>query len=129
MPYTDAAGDHLRENVWISAPAGAARGPGIVVTHRRPPSNARVTKLETTGTVETTPGGVGGGSTLTAVRRAQPHGRVLRFGGPIAWLVDGPGRRRTAFMLYRGVVQSVQVGCRQTDPKERGAPVDEAARC
>ena len=82
-----------------------------------------------TGTVETTTGGVGAGATLADARRTQPHGHLLRFGGPIAWLVDGPGRRRTAFMVFRGVVQSVDVGCRQTDRKERGAPVDDAAVC
>jgi hypothetical protein len=32
-------------------------------------------------------------------------------------------------MVFRGVVQSVDIGCRQTDPKERGAPVDDAAVC
>jgi hypothetical protein len=32
-------------------------------------------------------------------------------------------------MVFRGVVQSVQVGCRQTDRKQRGAPVDTAALC
>jgi hypothetical protein len=125
VPYIDAAGERLHENVWVSAPAGSARSP---ITHRRPPADARVTRVETTGSVETTSAGVGEGSTLAAVRRAQPHGHLLRFGGPIAWLVDR-GRRRTAFMVFRGIVQSVDVGCRQTDPKERGAPVDDAAVC
>jgi hypothetical protein len=132
VPWTDAAGQNLREDVWVSAPAGGARSNAahrIVVTHRRPPANARVTRVETASTIETTSAGVGEGSTLADVRRAQPHGRLLRFGPPIAWLVDGPGRRRTAFMVFRGVVQSVQIGCRQTDPKQRGAPVDEAAVC
>jgi hypothetical protein len=32
-------------------------------------------------------------------------------------------------MLYRAVVQSVQIGCPQTDPTQRGAPVDTAAVC
>jgi hypothetical protein len=128
VPFTDASGENLREEVWVSAPAGpAAHRTGV--THRRPPANARVTRVETTSTVETTSAGLGEGSSLTDVRRAQPHGHLLRFGAPIAWLVDGPGRRRTAFMVFRGVVQSVQIGCRQTDPKERGAPVDDAAVC
>jgi hypothetical protein len=125
VPYVDAAGEYLRENVWVSAPARSSRG----TTHRRPPSSARVTRVDTGSTVETTKDGVGAGSTLTDVRRAEPRGHLLRFGGPIAWLVDRPGRRRTAFTLYRGVVQSVELGCRQTDPKERGAPVDDAAVC
>jgi hypothetical protein len=132
VPYTDARGNPLYEDVWISAPAGHAHtSPAhrIVVTHKKPPASARVTRVETVSTIEVTKRGIGEGSTLADVRRAQPHGKLLVFGGPIAWLVNGPGRRRTAFMVFRGVVQSVQVGCRQTDRSQRGAPVDTAALC
>jgi hypothetical protein len=52
--------------------------------------------VETVSTIEVTKRGIGAGSTLADVKRAQPHGRLLVFGGPIAWLVDGPGRRPTA---------------------------------
>jgi hypothetical protein len=126
VPYRDAAGDFLQENVWVSSPAGGARS---ISRPGPPPANARVTRIETVSTLETTTAGVGEKSLLADVRRAEPHGHLLVFGGPIAWLVDGPGRRRTAFMLYRGVVQSVDIGCRQTNPVERGAPVDDAALC
>lgn len=131
-PYLDAHGDRLYEDVYVSAPAGSARSTPshrIVVTHARPPASARVTRVQTVSTLEATADGIGEHSTLAAVRRAEPHGHLLVFGSPIAWLVDGPGRRRTAFMLYRGVVQSVQIGCRQTDPSQRGAPVAAAALC
>jgi hypothetical protein len=103
----------------VSAPAGAARSSPahrIVTTRRPPPANARVTRVGTASTLEATNEGVGTGSTLADARRTQPHGHLLVFGVPIAWLVDGAGRRRTAFMIYKGVVQSVQIGCRQTDP-------------
>jgi hypothetical protein len=132
VPYTDARGNRLYEDVWVSAPAGRARSTParrIVVTHRRPPASARVTRVGTVSTVEVTKDGLGEGSTLTDLRRALPHGKLVRFGGPIAWLVTGPGRHRTAFMLFRSVVQSVQIGCRQTDPAQRGAPIDPAALC
>jgi hypothetical protein len=132
VPYTDAQGNPLYEDVWISSPAGHAHtSPAhrIVVTHKAPPATARVTRVETVSTIEVTKRGVGEGSTLSEVRRAQPRGRLLVFGRPIAWLVDGPGHRRTAFMVFRGIVQSVQVGCRQTDRTQRGAPVDTAALC
>jgi hypothetical protein len=67
--------------------------------------------------------------TLADLRRAHPHGKLVVFGQPIACVVTGPGRHRTAFMLFRGVVQDVQIGCRQTDRTQRGAPVDAAALC
>jgi hypothetical protein len=127
VPYTDARGNRLYEDVWVSTPAGRARR--NAVTHRRPPAGARVTRVGTVSTVEVTKDGLGEGSTLADLRRALPHGRLLVFGNPIAWLVNGPGRHRTAFMLFRGVVQSVQIGCRQTNPAQRGAPIDEAALC
>jgi hypothetical protein len=127
--YLDARGDRLYEDVWLSWPARHARGRGIVVKHGRPPASARVTHIGTVSSIEVTKQGLGEGSTLADLRRALPHGELVRFGPPIAWVLDGPGRRRTAFMLFRGVVQDVQIGCRQTDRKQRGAPVDDAALC
>jgi hypothetical protein len=130
--YLDAQGNRLLEDVEVSAPAGSARSTPnrrLVVTHARPPANARVTRIQTVSKTEVTKDGLGAGSKLAQLRRALPHGRLLVFGAPIAWLVDGPGRHRTAFMLYRAVVQSVQIGCPQTDPAQRGAPVDPAALC
>lgn len=130
--YRDAQGNRLVEDVEVSAPAGGARSTPahrLVVTHAPPPATARVTRVQTVSTAEVTKEGLGAGSTLADLRRALPHGRLLVFGNPIAWLVDGPGRHRTAFMVYRGVVQSVQIGCPQTDPVQRGAPVDPAALC
>jgi hypothetical protein len=115
-----------------ACPAGHAHASPahrIVVTHKAPPASARVTRVATVSTIEVTKRGIGQGSTLAEVKRAQPHARLLVFGGPIAWLVDGPGRRRTAFMVFHGVVQSVQIGCRQTDRSQRGAPVDTAPLC
>jgi len=131
-PYLDAHGDRLYEDVYVSAPAGDARSAPahrIGVTHAQPPANARVTRVQTVSDLEATKEGLGRRSTLAQLRHALPHGHLLVFGSPIAWLVDGPGRHRTAFMLYRGVVQSVQIGCPQTDPAQRGAPVDDAALC
>jgi hypothetical protein len=131
-PYLDAHGDRLYEDVYVSAPAGRARSTPahrMVVTHARPPASARVTRVQTVSDLEATREGLGRRSTLAQLRHAFPHGRLLVFGSPIAWLVAGPGRHRTAFMLYRGVVQSVQIGCPQTDPAQRGAPVDAAALC
>jgi hypothetical protein len=131
-PYLDDHGDRILEDVYVSAPAGSARSTPahrMVVTHARPTASARVTRIQTVSHLEATKEGLGERSTLAQLRHAFPHGHLLVFGAPIAWLVDGPGRHRTAFMLYRAVVQSVQIGCPQTDPKERGAPVDAAALC
>jgi len=131
-PYLDDHGDRLHEDVYVSTSAGTARSTPahrLVVTHARPPATARVTRIQTVSNREVTADGLGEGSRLPELRHALPHGHLLVFGGPIAWLVDGPGRHRGAFMLYRGVVQSVQIGCPQTDPEERGAPVDPAALC
>jgi hypothetical protein len=131
-PYLDEHGDRLYEDVYVSAPAGNAHSTPahrLVVTHARPPASARVTRVQTVSHLEATKEGLGERSTLAQLRRAFPHGRLLVFGSPIAWLVEGPGRRRTAFMVYKGVVQSVQIGCPQTDPTQRGAPVDAAALC
>jgi hypothetical protein len=116
----------------VSAPAGSAHtSPAhrIVVRRGPPPASARVTRIGTASTVEVTKKGVGEGSTLADLRRAHPHGKLVVFGRPIAWVVTGLGRHRTAFMLFRGVVQDVQIGCRQTDRTQRGAPVDAAALC
>jgi hypothetical protein len=132
VPYTDAGGQYLSEEVRVSAPASGVHpssAHGLVSTDRPPPADARVTHVETGSSYETTAQGLGAGSRLADVRRAEPHGRLDVFGQPIAWLVDGPGRHRTAFMVFRGVVQSVQIGCPQTDPVERGAPIDDAALC
>jgi hypothetical protein len=130
--YLDTQGNRLLEDVEVSAPAGSAHSSSahrLVVTHAPPPATARVTRVQTVSDREVTKDGLGEHSRLAQLRRALPHGRLLVFGSPIAWLVDGPGRHRTAFMLYRGVVQSVQIGCPQTDPTQRGAPVDAAALC
>lgn len=125
-PYLDAQGNRLYEDVWVSAPTG---GSTAIETHRPPPPNARVTRIDSVSPVEVTAAGVGSHSTLADARRAYPRGHVLVFGGPIAWLVDGPGRHRTAFMVFHGVVQVVQIGCPQTNSRERGAPIDDAALC
>jgi hypothetical protein len=132
VAFSDARGNRLYEDVWISSPAGHAHSSPahrIGVKHGPPPPSARVTRIGTVSSAEVTEDGLGERSTLADLRRARPHGKLVVFGGPIAWVVNGPGRRRTAFMLYRGVVQNVQIGCRQTDPKQRGAPVDTAALC
>jgi hypothetical protein len=125
-PYLDHQGNRIVQDVWLSSPSGSTRS---LTTHKRPPSGARVTRIDSVSSAEVTPKGIGSGSRLAATRRAYPHGHLLVFGGPIAWLVDGPGRRRTAFTLFRGVVQSVEIGCPQTNPRERGAPIDDAALC
>jgi hypothetical protein len=125
-PYLDDQGNRLYEDVYVSAPT---HGDTAIATHRPPPPNARVTRIGSVSQVEVTPEGIGSNSTLAELRRAYPRGHLLVFGGPIAWLVEGPGRHRTAFMLYHGVVQDVQIGCPQTNPVERGAPVDDAAPC
>ncbi|HXD55506.1 MAG TPA: hypothetical protein VN618_12175 [Solirubrobacteraceae bacterium] len=126
VPELEVHGGNIHEGAWISAPAGSHRGP---LWHGPPPAGARVAQVSTTGTYEVTATGAGEGSTLASLRRSEPRGHVIYFGRPIAWALDGPGRRRTAFILFGGVVQTVEVGCRQTDPTQRGAPVSDSAVC
>jgi hypothetical protein len=64
--------------------------------HRRPPASPRVSFVELGSTLEVTAGGIGAGATLAQARR------------------ERPGRRRTAFTLFKGVVQDVQIGRRTT---------------
>jgi hypothetical protein len=114
-------GDYLAEDASVSVPAGSTR----LWTHKPPPPTARVSQVHTTSPIERTKHGSGRHSTLAQLRRNEPRGHlyVEPGGGPLAWLVEGPGKRRTAFMLFKGIVQSVVLGCRQTDPKQIGAPV------
>jgi hypothetical protein len=124
VPELELHGGNIREGVSVSIPSGHHSGnlrPG------GPPDGARVAQVYTTGTYEVTPAGAGKGMTLSALRKAEPHGHtILFFGRPIDWAVDGPGRRRTAFTLLGGIVQSVEVGCGQSD---RGAPVSDSHVC
>ena len=117
--------DYLVEDAVVSAPAGGAR-----TTTKPPPPTARVSQLSTVSTVEVTQSGSGSQTTLAQLHRAEPRGHLVKNGAfPIAWVVDGPGKRRTAFMLFRNVVQNVIVGCRQTDPHQPGAPVSDDLVC
>ncbi len=126
VPQLETQGGNILERTWVSTPAGPHSGP---LRHGPPPAGARVAQVSTTGTYEVTPTGAGEGMTLSALRRAEPHGHLIYFGRPIAWAVEGPGRHRTAFTLFRGTVQSVEVGCRQTDPHQPGAPVSDDRIC
>jgi len=119
-------GDYLFEDAVVSAPAGSLK----LWTHKPPPPTARVSQVSTTSPIERTKNGSGRHSSLAQLRRNEPRGHLYRPGGvPLAWLVEGPGKRRTAFMLFKGIVQFVVLGCRQTDPKEIGAPVAEDLVC
>jgi hypothetical protein len=120
-------GDYLAEDTIVSIPAGSQK----LWTHKPPPPSARVARVSTVSPIERTPSGAGWHSTLAQLRRLEPRGHlyVEPGGPPLAWLVEGPGRRRTAFMLFKGIVQDVVLGCRQTDPKQIGAPVAEDLVC
>jgi len=119
--------DYLVEDAIVSVPAGSIRNE----SRKPPPPTARVSRVSTVSPIEQTRSGARWHSTLAQLRRLEPRGHlyVEPGGPPIAWLIEGPGRRRTAFMLFKGIVQDVVIGCRQPDPKQIGAPVAEDLVC
>jgi hypothetical protein len=119
-----------RISVDVVAPTRGPHGPGTVVSHP-PPPDARVTYMQTRSSLEVTSDGIGGGSTLADLKRAG-RGKVWvvhgQFGSTIQWYIDGPGSRRTAFSLYKNIVQGIQIGCSNRD-KFIVVAVDEFGRC
>jgi hypothetical protein len=123
--YPGFGNDEIRA-VLIAGPTPGARG-GLV--HRRPPPTARVSFVELGSSLEVTAGGIGAGSTSTASRRAHPRPRTWQSCGvggcTRGLLIDGPGRRRTVFTLFKNVIQDVQIGCRASGV----IPIAQEARC
>jgi hypothetical protein len=117
--------DQIRAVVTARAKPGKSR-----LVRGGPPANARVTFVSLGSSLEVTAAGLGAGSTLADARRARPRGRLFRKCGSIAcastWLVDGPRRRRTAFTLFKGVVQDVEIGCRSS---QGVVPIAQDASC
>jgi hypothetical protein len=123
--YPGVGNDEIRA-VLIAGPTRGARG-GLV--HRRPPPTARVSFVALGSSLEVTAGGIGAGSTSTAARRAHPRPRRWQTCGKAGCtrglLIDGPGRRRTVFTLFKNVIQDVQIGCRASGT----IPIAQTARC
>lgn len=123
--YPGVGNDEIRA-VLIAGATPGARG-GLV--HRRPPPTARVSFVALGSSLEVTAGGIGAGSTSTAARRAHPRPRKWQRCGVTGCtrglLIDGPGRRRTVFTLFKSVIQDVQIGCRASGV----IPIAQEARC
>jgi hypothetical protein len=106
ITYWQAVGPELTVQI-------AARG-----RHRgKPPASAVVVWIRTSGLTRVTPDGIGYGSTPAEVKRAYPKGTFLDYGSGFGfWVVDGPGRRRTAFefsgLLKGKPVRVIVLGCR-----------------
>ena len=117
--------DQIRAVVTAHAKPGKSR-----LVRGGPPANARVTFVSLGSTLEVTAAGIEAGSTLADAREARPRGHLFRKCGSIAcastWLVDGPGRRRTAFTLFKGVVQDIEIGCRSS---QGVVPIAQDATC
>jgi hypothetical protein len=128
LSYPGASHDQI--SVDVVAPTRGPHGPGRVVSHP-PPADARVSYLTVGSSLEVTAKGIGSGSTLAELKRAGHVRQWVRkgpYGSTIEWYTDGPGRARTAYPLYKNVVQTVQIGCPNRDPVIV-VPVDEFGRC
>jgi len=114
----DGGGSGPNQTYWQAVGRGVTVQLVAPGRHRgEPPASAVVVWIKTSDRTKVTPAGIGFGSTPAEVKRAYPRGTFVRYGSAFGWwLVDGPGRRRTAFEFSRtgggNPVRLIVLGCR-----------------